>query len=346
MSRTWVVIFLNGSWGPAAAAELITSRGGLAIRRSRALLERMLLALVVAAAILGWAVPGPARSLDRHQAINAVLAVLVFASATTVPAGVAGRLRALAPRLSVVVITTAVTLPAAAFALSRLVGAGPLRDGVLAAGVAPAEVASVAITGIAGGEAAVAAVLLVASTLICVAAAGPILSAAGGAGVPAGHVLATLAVVVGLPLLAGLLLRRLTATSGRAVAAGSRIGDGLAAGGRAGDGFQALAIAAVIILVWLVSGQVRLSAAYAALVAVLVALIVTSAAIGLLLARGLPRPARIAVLLSVSMRDFAVASGIAVAAFGPAAAAPLGIYGVLVMAWGALAARLAARPPP
>jgi predicted Na+-dependent transporter len=90
---------------------------------------------------------------------------------------------------------------------------------------------------------------------------------------------------------------------------------------------------------------VRLSAAYVALAAVIVALIVTSAAIGLLLARGLQRPARTAVLLSVSMRDFAVASGIAAAAFGPAAAAPLGIYGVLVMAWGALAARLAARPP-
>lgn len=295
----------------------------------------MLLALVVAAAILGWAVPGPARSLDRHQAVNAVLAVLVFASATTVPAGAAGRLRALAPRLSVVAITAAVALPAAAFALSRLVGPGPLRDGVLAAGVAPAEVASVAVTGIAGGEAAAAAVLLVASTLICVAAAGPILSAAGGGGVPVWHVLTTLALVVGLPLLAGLLLRRLTAAAGRAGAAG----------GRAGDGFQSLAIVAVTILVWLVSGQVRLSAAYVGLAAVLVALIGVSAAIGLLLARGLERPARTAVLLSISMRDFAVASGIAVAAFGPAAAAPLGIYGVLVMAWGALAARLAARPP-
>jgi len=307
---------------------VITSKGELAIRRSRALLERMLLALVVAAAILGWAVPGPARSLDRHQAINAVLAAIVFASASTVPAGAGSRLRALAPRLSVVVITAAVALPAAAFALSRLVGPAPLRDGVLAIGVAPAEVASVAITGIAGGEAAAAAVLLIASTLICVAAAGPILLVAGGSGVPATRVLATLALVVGLPLLAGLLRGRLTA-----------------AGGRAGDGFQVLAIVAVVILVWLVSGQVRLSAAYVALAAVIVALIVTSAAIGLLLARGLQRPARTAVLLSVSMRDFAVASGIAAAAFGPAAAAPLGIYGVLVMAWGALAARLAARPP-
>ena len=34
------------------------------------------------------------------------------------------------------------------------------------------------------------------------------------------------------------------------------------------------------------------------------------------------------------MRDFAIASGIAAAAFGAAAAAPLGLYGIMVMLWG------------
>ena len=168
--------------------------------------------------------------------------------------------------------------------------------------------------------------LLVASTLICVAVAGPILSLAGGHGVSAVHVLITLSLVVGVPLLAGLLLRRLAA-----------------AGGRAGDGFQALAIVAVVVLVWLVSGQVRLSAAYWALAGVLVVLIVASAAIGLLLGSRLEPASKTGIVLTVSMRDFAVASGIALAAFGPAAAAPLGIYGVLVMAWGALIARAASR---
>jgi len=43
------------------------------------------------------------------------------------------------------------------------------------------------------------------------------------------------------------------------------------------------------------------------------------------------------------MRDFAVAAGIATAAFGPPAAAPLGIYGVLVLLAGALAAQLTHR---
>jgi BASS family bile acid:Na+ symporter len=264
--------------------------------------------------------------LDRHQAIDVVLAVLVFASAMTVPAGVLSRVRALALRLGIVLIAAAAVLPLLAFALSRLLGPAVLRDGVLAVGVAPAEVASVAITGIAGGEAGAAAVLLVASTLICVAVAGPILSVAGGHGVPAVHVLITLSLVVGVPLLAGLVLKRIAAAIDRV-----------------DDGFQALAILAVVILVWLVSGQVRLSAAYWTLAGVLVALIVTSAGIGLLLGWRLESPARTAVVLNVSMRDFAVASGIAVAAFGPATAAPLGMYGVLVMAWGALVARAANR---
>jgi len=39
-----------------------------------------------------------------------------------------------------------------------------------------------------------------------------------------------------------------------------------------------------------------------------------------------------------------MASGVAAAASGPAAAAPLGSYGILVMAWGALVARPASRP--
>jgi predicted Na+-dependent transporter len=266
------------------------------------------------------------RLLDRYQAIDVVLAVLVFVSAMTVPVGAASRVRALATRLWAVVAASAVVLPLLAFALSRLLGPAALRDGVLAVGVAPAEVASVAITGIAGGEVGAAAVLLAASTLICVAVAGPILAVVGGHGVSAVHVLIALSLVVGVPLLAGLVSRRLMTPTDRV-----------------DDGFQALAILAVVVLVWLVSGQVRLSAAYAALAGALVALIVASAAIGLLLAWRLDPPARTAVVLTVSMRDFAVASGIAAAAFGPATAAPLGIYGVLVMAWGALIARVANR---
>jgi predicted Na+-dependent transporter len=294
--------------------------------RATDLLERAILALVIAAAVLGWLAPGVPRLLDRHQAISIVLAILVFASAMTVPAGALHRVRSLAARLSLVVIATAVALPALAFALSRLLGPGALREGVLAVGVAPAEVASVAITGIAGGEVGAAAVLLVASTLICVAVAGPILALVGGHGVSSVHVLVSLILVVGLPLLAGLAVKRLTRPAERADL-----------------GAQAAAIVAVIVLVWLVSGQVRVSAAYGTLLGVLAALILASAGLGRLLGWRIESGAATSVVLTVSMRDFAVASGIAAAAFGPAAAAPLGLYGVLVMAWGALIARLSSR---
>jgi hypothetical protein len=89
---------------------------------------------------------------------------------------------------------------------------------------------------------------------------------------------------------------------------------------------------AVVVPVWLVSAQVRLPAAQGMLIGVLVALILASAFLGMLLAARLTPSARTSVVMNVPMRDFARASGIAAAASGPAAAAPLGSYGVLVMA--------------
>jgi predicted Na+-dependent transporter len=63
-------------------------------------------------------------------------------------------------------------------------------------------------------------------------------------------------------------------------------------------------------------------------------LILTSAGAGLLLGRLVDAPSGRSVLFATSMRDFAIASGIAAAAFGTAAAAPLGLYGIMVMLWG------------
>ncbi len=57
---------------------------------------------------------------------------------------------------------------------------------------------------------------------------------------------------------------------------------------------------------------------------------------GRLLALGAPPGCRTAVILPTAMRDFAVAAGIAASAFGIAAAAPLGIYAVMVLVFGAI----------
>ena len=48
------------------------------------------------------------------------------------------------------------------------------------------------------------------------------------------------------------------------------------------------------------------------------------------------------------MRDFAIAAGLAAAAFGPAAAAPLGLYAgrVAVLVWGTAVAGVLRNAPP
>ena len=59
-----------------------------------------------------------------------------------------------------------------------------------------------------------------------------------------------------------------------------------------------------------------------------------SALLGALLGRRTSSGVAIPLLLTTSMRDFAIAAGLASAAFGPRAAAPLGLYGVVVLIWG------------
>jgi predicted Na+-dependent transporter len=289
--------------------------------RIRARLERLLLPLVIVAAALGVAVTGPGRAGVRHDGIDIVLAVLVFCSALAVPDGAASSLRRLGPRLGLVLVAATVALPPIALGLGRLLGSADLRHGVLSVGVAPAEVASVGITGIAGGDVAVAAALLVASVVVSVMVAGPILSLLAGVSVSSGHVLVTLVVVVGLPLAVGLVVRRLVDLSPTAA-----------------DSSAVTSMVAVLVLVELVASQVHLSSSYAAVAGVLVAVIAVSAGVGWALGRLFPSGAALAVLLHVSMRDFAVASGIASAAFGAPATGPLGIYGVLVIGWGAIVA--------
>jgi hypothetical protein len=69
-----------------------------------------------------------------------------------------------------------------------------------------------------------------------------------------------------------------------------------------------------------------------------------SALLGAALGLRASLPVATALMLTTSMRDFAIAAGIAVAAFGAASAAPLGLYGVMVIGWGmAIATRQSTR---
>jgi len=149
------------------------------LERLAGFLDRFLLPLVLVFAAAGVAFPAPGRGLDAHGAILITLAVLVFCTGSSVTFAEITGMRVAAGRIALVLAVTTVVLPVLAWLASQIVTGAALRGGVLAAGVAPAEVASVALTGLAGGEVVVAAGLLVLSTLLTVLLAGPILSLLG-----------------------------------------------------------------------------------------------------------------------------------------------------------------------
>jgi predicted Na+-dependent transporter len=286
------------------------------------------LAAVLAAAAAGLLLPRPLSWLAGHQGINLLLAVLVLATAVTIDPDALRRLARAWRRVAAAVAAGVTVLPALSWAAAQLVPAGPLRDGVLTAGLAPCEIASVATTALAGGEAAVAAGVLIGSTLASVLLAGPLLTLeAGHAGFSPGGVIASLALVVALPLAAGITLRCAVPPAAR-----------LLAGDRAAAAAARTALAAVAALVALVASEVQLSAGYAAVAGALALFLAASALVGRLLGLGSARAAGTALLLTTSMRDFAIAAALAAAAFGPRAAAPLGLYGVAVLVWGTAAA--------
>jgi predicted Na+-dependent transporter len=283
---------------------------------------------VLAAAVAGLLAHRPLAWLAGHQGINALLVVLVFATAVTIDPAALRRLAGAWRRILAAVLAGVTVLPALSWAVAQLVPAGPLRDGVLATGLAPCEIASVATTALAGGEAAVAAGVLIGSTLATVVLAAPVLTLeAGRAGFSPGGIIANLALVVALPLAAGIALRCGVPAAARVLATG-----------RAATAASLTALAAVAALVALVAAEVRLSAGYAAVAGALALFLAGSAAAGRLLGLRAAPAAGSALLLTTSMRDFAVAAALAAAAFGPRAAAPLGLYGVAVLVWGTAAA--------
>jgi len=310
---------------------MITSVSAALSRVKKALAAYPELAAVLVAAIVGLSVQRPLAWLAARQGIDVLLAILVFATAVTIDPAALRRAGAAWRHLLAAVAVGITVLPALSWSAARLVAPGPLRDGVLTVGLAPCEIASVATTALAGGEAAVAAGVLIGSTLATVALAGPILTLEAGAASsraalsPAG-IMASLALIVALPLAVGLAARAVAGTGSPVVR--------LLATPRAQSAASLTALISVAALVALVASEVHLTASYAAVAAALVLFLLASALVGRALGARTTRPARAGLLLTTSMRDFAIAAGLATAAFGPAAAAPLGLYGIAVLIWG------------
>ena len=304
---------------------------------------------MLAVAALGIVFPAPGRRAESADGILIALAVLVFCTGTSMTFAEMGAVRTAGRRLAVVLPATTAGLPVLAWLASHLVSGGAARGGILSAGVAPAEVASVALTGLAGGDAVLAAGLLAASTVLTVLLAGPILSLAGAHSAASQlSLLVTLALVVALPLAAGSALRSLDPYRGREQPLARILGT-----------------VSLLVLLWQVASQIQLRAGEASVLLALLAYLAGGAALGWLLSRGTGITAgtaagtgtgtgagtgagtgpdrRTAIVLTTAMRDFAVAAGIAASAFGAAAAAPLGIYGLLVLIFGSAAAYAAQR---
>jgi predicted Na+-dependent transporter len=291
-----------------------------------------LVAVFIAAAI-GLSVQPPLAWLADHGGINILLAILVFATAVTIDPAELRTLGSVWPRLLAALAAGVTVLPALSWVAAHLVPAGPLRDGTLTVGLAPAEIASVATTAMAGGAAALSAGVLIGSTCTTVLLAAPVLRLESAhAAFSAAGLIANLALVVALPLAAGIALRALAqrpqAQTALAVLATPR-GEAIAA---------RIALVSVAALVALIAAEVHLSSGYLAVAAALTAFLAASAVVGSLIGARTSRPAATALLLTTSMRDFAIAAALAATAFGPRAAAPLGLYGILVLLWGTAAA--------
>ncbi len=276
------------------------------------------LVIVSAAAAVGLTLQAPLDWVDRHQGIDVFLVILVFSTALSIEARSLGRLPAAWRPLSLALVGGITVLPALSWLVAQPIGPGHLRDGVTTIGLAPCEIASIATTAMAGGDIALAGGVLIGSTVLTVLLAGPILALeASGTALDPWHILLNLLWVVALPLAVGIAIRsrfELPGNTARVAATTSTW--------------------SVAVLVALVAAEVHFTLAYLGVLAAVVVFLAASAGVGLLVRRSATVPAKKALLLTMSMRDFAIAAGLAAAAFGPKAAAPLGLYGVIVLVWG------------
>jgi predicted Na+-dependent transporter len=284
-----------------------------AVRRAADRLAAAVLPLTLAAAAAALLVPSRAVA-ERSELL---LAALVLATALGIEPR---RLVALRHRPSAVLALSVgpfLVLPPVAWAIGRLFD-GAVRDGVVALGLAPTEVAAVGLVALAGAD-AVLALAAVAGSLVASAALGPLALAAigGSSAVDLGPLLASFGLVVVVPLAAGLAARAAVPALGRAEpeygAAGALAIAGLvyaALSGAAGAGSGALGSA------------VLAGAAFLAASALL-------AVVALREAHDLT-PA-----FCLGLRDFAVAAALAAQAFGPRAAVVGGVYGVMMLIAGA-----------
>jgi len=285
--------------------------------------ERAMGPLLVVGAVLGIVLPGPGRGAAGAGGIEAALALLVATSAMSIPPAELAQAASSWRRLLLALGVSALALPVLGLAVGSLAPRALARSlGVV--GLAPSEVASIAVAQIARGSAPLAAGMVLGTTALTLAEAAPLLALAGyRTHLNPLALLATLATVVAAPLAVGVAL--------------ARLGPRVSALGRA------VSPIALALLIWEVASELRPGASPLLAIAISIALVGAAGLVGLLATVGAGRSERIAIVAATGMRDFAVAAGIAASAFGPQSVGPLAAYGLVAIGTGALAARLLGR---
>jgi BASS family bile acid:Na+ symporter len=280
---------------------------------------------VLALLAAGLARLAPSATVARR--VDVMLAVLVLVTALDIDPRLLPSVGARLHAIALLAVLPLIVLTAVAWAIAQTVH-GDVRDGVLALGVAPAEVASVGLIGLIGGAAELAIAVLALSLVLSALAGPPILALLGNAahGAHVAPLLGRFALVVIVPLVIGLLVRGWRTELARRE--------------------LELSVCSCVIVVLLIYASVSgthgggdlgtvtlVSAAFLAVSALLAAGAATAF-------RGRTHPS---VALTIGMRDFAVAAALAAGAFGSRAAEVAGIYGTLMLIAGATATAIIRR---
>jgi predicted Na+-dependent transporter len=291
--------------------------------RALAAAPRILTPLALVAAALALLAPSSALAARS----DLLLTLLVLATALGISFADLRRLRDHAAVLAFLSVAPLVVLGALAWVIGRPF-APPVRDGLLAVGLASSEVASVGLVAIAGAGAAIA-LGAVSGSLVASALLGPLAASAlagGSAHASPGPLLARFALVVIVPLVMG-------------VAARSRW-PRVAAADPEREGVAALTVAVLIYAA--LSGARGAHDLGGALLASVIFLAVSVALAEVWRRRAGPATA-VPGAFAIAMRDFAVAAALAAQAFGIAAGAVPGVYGVVMLVAGTIAAGRLAR---
>lgn len=281
------------------------------------------LVLVVLALVAGLVVP----SAELAEHADLILAALVFAVSLTIDPV---RLIAATSEWRPIVLLSLLPF-ATLFPLSLVAGRlfeGPEREGLIALGLAPSEVAAAGLVALAGGGAELA-IAVIALSLVASALLAPLLAPLVAEASPdSGELLVRFGLVVLVPLALGLAVRA-TRRRGRAVALADPAGTVVLA-----------------LLVYAALGDLGDRSSLGAAILAGTLFLAGSTAVALLLRRALG--GGLAGPFVFSLRDFAVAAALAGELGARGAAATPAVYGalMLVLAAGAAAFLRRRRPAP